>query len=293
MLASHLFRTCRPHQWAKNLLLITPLLLGHELGNIDKLIDLGLAIIAFSLVCSTGYVINDLIDAKIDSANPERKTRPIAAGLVSKTQAWILAGACLVLALALDTIFELNLIFLALGYLVLSISYSLWFKRLLLVDVFFLGFFYTMRIFIGGAVVDLAISFWLLCFAVFFFIGLGFLKRYAELKHSKKLQSDSTLAGRSYQVEDLQMCAIMGIAASFVAILVHALYIDSEVSAAQYNTPELIWLQLPVLLYWICRMWILANRNQMRIDPVLFATRDPVSIAAGFLCIGFAVAAKF
>ena len=90
--------------------------------------------------------------------------------------------------------------------------------------------------------------------------------------------------GRGYEAGDLPLLAIMGVAAGYLALVILALYIQSEAVEPLYRHPQRLWLGIPLAAYWTSRMWLLARRGALEGDPVLFAVRDRVSwlmLAAG------------
>jgi hypothetical protein len=125
-------------------------------------------------------------------------------------------------------------------------------------------------------------STWLLAFSMFLFLSLAFLKRYAELSELKGGATD-TLERRGYLRSDREWLGSMGGASGYLAVLVLALYINSEQVMALYRTPLLLWLICPLLLYWISRMWLLAHRGRIDQDPIVATVRDPVSYVIGAL----------
>jgi hypothetical protein len=82
------------------------------------------------------------------------------------------------------------------------------------------------------------------------------------------------------------MLGALGAAAGYLSVLVLALYINSANSHTLYGQPKALWLLCPLLLYWISRVWLLTQRGRMHDDPLLFALRDPVSLAV--LALGLA-----
>jgi 4-hydroxybenzoate polyprenyltransferase len=130
-----------------------------------------------------------------------------------------------------------------------------------------------------------AASFWLLAFSLFLFLSLAFVKRYSELKVMLE-QGQDEAHGRGYRTDDLELIQMLGIVAGFSAVLVMALYINGETVLQLYRHPEAMWLTVPILLYWISRMWVKAHRGDMHDDPVLYAVRDRVSLVCGGLFLG-------
>jgi 4-hydroxybenzoate polyprenyltransferase len=175
-------------------------------------------------------------------------------------------------------------------YFVGTLTYSLYLKKILMLDVIVLASLYTHRILSGGIATDVRVSAWLLGFSMFFFTSLAFAKRYVELR---ALTGSDKVRNRGYFRTDVEMVTGMGTASGYVAALVFALYVDSAAVRAVYREASLLWLVLPVLLYWLGRVWLLAGRGQMQEDPVRFALKDPTSLACGVLITCIALAARF
>jgi 4-hydroxybenzoate polyprenyltransferase len=164
-------------------------------------------------------------------------------------------------------------------YLALTLTYSLWLKQKVLIDVFVLAGLYTHRILAGAIATLIAPSFWLLALSIFFFLSLAMLKRYSELIDlSHTAGTAAAVRTRGYRAEDAETLLGLGAASGFSAVFVLALYIDSSNVRALYRTPELFWLVCPLLLYWLSRMWIGARRGVIDDDPLVFALRDRISL---------------
>jgi hypothetical protein len=118
---------------------------------------------------------------------------------------------------------------------------------------------------------------------MFVFLSLGAVKRYGELLRLRAASAPETrVKGRGYFAGDLELMVQMGIASGYIAVLIFALYINSDAVTRFYRYPRLLWLVCPLLLYWISRVWLLAHRGQVRDDPLTFAVRDRVTwIVAG------------
>jgi len=168
------------------------------------------------------------------------------------------------------------------GYLIATTAYSLSLKRMLLIDVLTLAGLYAMRILAGGVATDSEWSFWLLAFSIFFFLSLALVKRYVELRGTE-LPAGERIAGRGYRAEDQEMIGMAGMAAAFTSALVLALFIDTATLSEEYTRPWLIWPLAPIILYITMRVWILARRDEMHDDPIVFIIRDWRSqLVAGF-----------
>lgn len=273
---SHLtdyLKAVRLHQWVKNALVFLPLTLAHQLHEPALLFKAALGFVAFGLCASSVYLLNDLLDLPADRQHVRKRHRPFASGSIS-----IVHGAALVpglLAAAIGVALYLPTAFLGvLGlYYALTLAYSFRLKRIVLLDVLVLASLYTLRMVAGGAAVAVPLSFWLLAFSVFLFLSLALVKRYTELL--QLYDKDQTQAtGRGYQAADLETLAQLGITSSYMAVLVLALYVNSEAVKALYTHPEVIWLLCPLGLYLVSRIWLLARRGALHDDPVVFAIQD-------------------
>jgi 4-hydroxybenzoate polyprenyltransferase len=167
-------------------------------------------------------------------------------------------------------------------YYALTCAYSFALKGLVLIDALTLAGLYTLRIIAGSAAVSVALSFWLLLFSVFLFLSLAFVKRFAELESLRK-QQRLRAAGRGYHVEDLSLLQSLGTASGYLSVLVLALYINSPQIEMLYSRPKVIWMLCVLMLYWVSRIWMVAQRGQMHDDPVVFALKDRASLGVGLL----------
>ena len=129
----------------------------------------------------------------------------------------------------------------------------------------------------GGGI---ALTPWLLAFSLFFFLGLAFAKRYGELARIGAL-ARTTSRGAPIARDDLDLLMMLGTTSAYLSVLVLCLYINSDHVGAQYPRPGALWFLVPLLLYWVSRIWFLAKRGELPGDPVAFAVRDRVSLVVG------------
>ncbi len=286
-------RALRPHQWVKNVLVFLPLLMAHKALSPGLALDAFVAFLAFSVLASGTYIVNDLVDREHDRQHPTKRTRPFASGtlspLIGKLLAPVLISSAFVVSLiVLPVYFALVLAL----YLVASLGYSFGLKRWAALDVVMLGGMYALRVQAGSAATGVPLSEWLLAFSLFFFLGLALLKRYAELRLVQGTDIPAS-QGRGYSVDDVAMLRGLGPSTGFMAVLVLALYTTNPDVTALYPHPLRLWLVTPLLLYWTMHMWLVAHRRAMPDDPVLFIVRDPISWVVGALVGAVVVAASF
>ena len=281
----------RLHQWLKNFLLFVPLLTALQFDNIQSLSTLIIAFFSFSLCASSVYITNDLLDLESDRNHPRKKLRPFASAklpiALGVALVPFLAGASIWLASIVGGDFQVILIL----YLLLTVVYSFLLKRLVLVDCLTLATLYTLRIIAGAAAVSISISFWLLAFSVFIFLSLALVKRFAELVVQEQ-KGKNTVHGRGYLVSDASLLQTLGVSSGYISTLVIALYVHSDEVVSIYAQPKVIWLVLPIILFWISWVWLKAARGEMHDDPIIFAVKDKTSLlVAVFIAVVFLYAA--
>jgi 4-hydroxybenzoate polyprenyltransferase len=273
-------RALRLHQWVKNLLVFVPLAAAHKLGNPELLAKSALAFVAFGLCASSVYVLNDLLDLPADRAHSRKRQRPFASGAASVRVGVVLIPLLLAAAAGIATMLPPAFLATLAVYYVTTLAYSLWLKGKLMIDVLVLAGLYTLRILAGAAAVAIVPSFWLMAFSMFLFLSLAMVKRYSELLELRDA-GVTNATGRGYEVTDLATVQSLGGAAGYCAVLVLALYINSNDVRINYTHPNRIWLLCPLLLYWVSRMWQRAGRGQMHDDPLVFALKDRISRYVG------------
>ncbi|MCK8786193.1 UbiA family prenyltransferase [Roseomonas sp. NAR14] len=281
-------KAIRVHQWLKNLLVAVPAVAAHQVG-MPEIGAIILAFFSFSLIASSVYVTNDLIDLGRDRAHSTKRNRPFAAGTIPvlhglvMTPALLLCGILLALPVGLPFLGVLAL------YYAATLAYSTVLKRKMMLDVVVLAGLYGLRLLAGSVAVDIKLSAWLGAFALFIFTSLALVKRCAELIE-RSAAGLGNPSGRDYRLADLPMLAALAAASGFTAILVFALYVNSDAVRMAYDHPNRLWLICVVLVYWLGRVLMLTQRNEMHDDPVIFAATDRVSQVCAVLCGGILLA---
>ncbi|MFO0893173.1 MAG: UbiA family prenyltransferase [Isosphaeraceae bacterium] len=283
-LKSH-FRLIRPHQWTKNLLLFVPLITAHLWADPGALSRIALAMAIFCLTASAVYVVNDLLDLSADRRHRSKRLRPLAAGEVPIPRAFVIAAGLFLLASFATLLLPRAFAGCLIVYIALTTGYSFHIKRKVILDVVCLAGLYTLRIIAGGAAASITISPWLLAFSMFFFLSLAFVKRYSELIVKSSTPATTTIEGRGYTPIDLELIQSMGPSMGAISVLVMCLYINSPDVLKLYRHPQLLWMICPILLYWVLRVWLLARRQQLHDDPIVFALGDRISYLAGALVL--------
>ena len=199
-------------------------ILAHKLDDWDILL---LAFAAFSLCASGVYVLNDLCDIESDRRHPRKRTRPFASGSLPIRRGVVLAILLPLMAAGTASFVSWSFAGWLGGYFLLTCAYSMWLKRKVVVDVIALASLYTLRLLAGADVAEVEVSAWLLAFGMFFFLSLAFAKRFTELLPLDR-SPEKWLPGRGYLGADVDIIRVLGPVSGYLAVLVLALYIDSD-----------------------------------------------------------------
>jgi 4-hydroxybenzoate polyprenyltransferase/phosphoserine phosphatase len=285
------FKALRPHQWTKNLLVFIPLLAGQQF-TAKAILQSLFAFIAFSVIASGVYIINDLFDLQHDRQHPEKRNRPIASGNISIVNAMVISLLLLFVGLVSASLINTNFLIISLLYLLITMAYSISLKRLIIIDICFLSIFYTLRLLAGSMASEVPLSFWLTAFSVFFFFSLASIKRLDELVDLKS-KGGLKINGRGYHITDIPIISQIATASGLTAVLVMALYLNSEEVIALYALPEVLWGICMVLLFWMNRFIILANRGKIHGDPIVFSMKDRISYYSGIITLSLIIIATY
>ena len=286
-------RALRPYQWAKNLLVLVPLITSFHFTDLGDITAALVAMLAMCLAASSGYLVNDLLDMQADRLHPRKRVRPFAAGEIGVAHGFMAAALLCALALLIAAAVSAALAGWVLFYLFATVTYSLFIKRLAVFDVVTLAGLYTLRIAAGGSAIGVEVSFWLFAFSAFVFFSLALVKRCGELVQARE-RGEQTASGRGYQEADLATLRSLGMGASCASVLVLALYVQLPEVSERYATPEFLWGALVAMLIWLSRLWIDTGRGLMHDDPLVHALRDVtsrwllVAVGASFV-LAFAV----
>ncbi len=275
-------RALRIHQWSKNLLIFVPVITAHRILDGPILLRGLVAFFAFSLVCSAVYLVNDLIDLEADRSHETKRFRAVAAGDLSIKSAVAVALLLLVGGIGVGWMAGHAFLVVVAIYLAGNLAYSVWLKRVIMLDVVVLATFYTLRILAGGAATGIFPSEWLLAFSIFFFFCLAMVKRFSELRTLSTIDNPLS-AGRRYRRSDLDAIGSFGSASGLISVLVLILYVMSPEVRILYRHPVILLLLCPLFLYWMTRVWFKAQRGEVPEDPVVFALTDRTSYIAGVL----------
>ena len=254
-----IFKTMRPKQWSKNLLLFSALIFSQNLLNPAMLGEAFIAFIVFCLLSGSVYILNDLLDLQQDRAHPQKSKRPLASGRLKPSIA-IISGIVLVV-LSLTSAFWLNTSFalVALGYFILQIAYSTLLKHIVILDVLVISTGFVLRAFAGGEVIEVPISSWLLICTILLalFMALGKRRHEIILLEEDAVHHLKILYEYSPALLD-QMISV----ATASTVIAYALYTMSAETIEKFHTDNLKY-TIPFVLYGIFRyLYLIHQKNE-------------------------------
>jgi 4-hydroxybenzoate polyprenyltransferase len=266
-----LIKLLRPHQWLKNGFVFVGLLFGHAWGEAETVLAVLLAALAFCLVSSAIYVVNDLADREADRLHPHKKHRPLAAGTVSPSQGMVLSAIGAIAGLALAWSSSVQVLIIVVLYGVLNLLYSWYLKHVVVLDVFVIAAGFMLRILAGTVGVGIPPSSWLLLTGLMVTLFLGFAKRRAELA---VMEHSGAPARKVLQNYSLPMLDVMIGVCATGAVMAYSLYTISDDAIAIHHTTDLIY-TVPFVLYGLFRYLHLSFSSDAGEDPARDLLRDP------------------
>jgi 4-hydroxybenzoate polyprenyltransferase len=270
---SALLRLARPHQWSKNLLLLAPLIFSRHLFIFHDVAIVVAGVVAFCTMASFAYALNDIIDREADRLNPEKRHRPLAAGELSVATAVrfaiVLAAVGIGISVALGGAFLL----IALVYLALQFTYSLWAKQVVILDVIAVSAGFVIRAYAGGVAIRVDVSPWL----VFITFSLALFLALARRRHELTILGGGAAAHRGalahYNVRLVdQMLAILA-GTTLVGYMTYTASFEIEAKfGARYH--HLAVLTVPYVAFGILRYLYLIDQRNEGGDPTRLLLED-------------------
>jgi len=270
---SAFLRLARPHQWSKNLLLLAALIFSRHLFILrDDAIAIA-AVAAFCALASFAYALNDIIDREADRLNPEKRDRPIASGALSVGAAARFAAALAAIGLAISYVLGGAFLLIALIYLALQFTYSLWAKRIVILDVIAVSAGFVIRAYAGGVAINVDVSPWL----VFITFSLALFLALARRRHELTILGVGAAAHRGalahYNIRLIdQMLAILA-GTTLVGYMTYTASFEIEAKfGARYH--HFAVLTVPYVAFGILRYLYLVDQQNQGGDPTRLLLED-------------------
>ena len=256
--AAHIFTLLRPKQWTKNLLLLAGLIFSANLFQFPLLCRSLLALLSFCLLSSCVYIINDIVDSEEDRRHPQKQHRPLAAGIISKKEAYIVIAILLPLAVGLAWWINTYFLLLAAAYFLLSLVYIMRLKYLVILDVFSIAFGFLLRALAGGAAIHVEISPWLLVCTLFLALFLALTKRRQE-----SVNLDENLSMRRSVLEHYPLTYLD----QLISIVTAATILAYSFYTFTASQSPLFMLTIPFVIYGIFRYLYLVHKEMLGESP--------------------------
>jgi len=266
----------RPHQWTKNAFVFTGLIFSHSWGNPELLLRVIVAAIGFSLMASSVYILNDIVDREQDAKHPKKKNRPLASGSITVPVATMLGVVLAITGLGLGYWVSHLVCLILLAYSVMNLAYSFYLKHKVLLDVFVIAAGFMLRIMAGTVGVGIPPSQWLVLCGLMVTLFLGFTKRRAEIITMGDGKSSHRLVLEHYS--SVLLDKMIGITASGM-IMSYSLYTTSPETIRIHGTEHLIY-TVPFVMYGVFRYIYLLHHQKGGTDTAHDLARDPWLLAS-------------
>ena len=275
-------RLIRPRQWTKNLFVFAPLVFSLELFSLNPLLLAIRSFVAFCLTASAVYIINDVADVEADRTHPEKKHRPLAAGLIQLREAYSVLLILLILVGVLIANMDIRFVSTLVLYFLMNLAYSFRLKHVVLLDVFLIATGFMMRVLAGAYAINVQVSSWIVLCSMFISLFLGFAKRRGEIVLT---QQHGTTSERRvlmlYRIDFLdQMLTISGAG----AVISYALYTVAPRTIEVLGTDKMIYTTVFVI-YGIFRYLYLVHMSDSTENPTQAVTSDLTILLTGLLWI--------
>lgn len=231
-----IIRLIRVRQWVKNLFLFIPSFFAGHLFKSEELLMVGIGALAFSLVASGVYVINDYRDRFVDRMHPTKKLRPIASGEIGTTTAWVLIVVLISTGFLIAASLEMTFFYLLLSYFALNLGYSFGLKNIAIVDLFIVSLGFLLRIYSGGVIADLPITHWLSIMILLLALFLIIAKRRDDILINAKNGCVIRKSTQAYNLDFINSCITL---LSAVVIVAYIMYTVSPEVTERFNSDYL------------------------------------------------------
>lgn len=263
-------KALRPHQWVKNAFVFAALVFSRNLTNADAGFRALLVFAAFCAVASSIYLVNDVADYERDRVHPKKRKRPIAAGLVKRPTALVMAALLAPVGLGLGWWLNPATGATLTVYGVMNLSYSFGLKHVVLLDVFIIALGFLLRVSSGAFAIEVGISPWLLICTFFIALFLAFCKRRHELVSlgEEAAAHRGILAQYSTPFIDKMISALAS-----MTVMSYALYTIDPRVASRLGTDALV-LTVPLVLFGVFRYLYLVHQQQKGGSPTEIVLTD-------------------
>jgi len=270
-----LLQALRPKQWTKNLLVFAGIVFAQHASDPALLLRAAAGFVAFSLLASSVYIVNDLKDVEADRLHPKKRHRPIASGALSPVVAWTIVPVLLLIVAVIAAWLGFGFLLVLAAYLASNVAYSFGLKHQVILDVFLIASGFVLRAVAGVELLkpvapETQLSAWLLVCTFFGALFLAVSKRRREQANAGTLASDQRAVLASYTPELLDRMLTITAACTLMS---YALYTIWPATVAKFGT-EALMVTVPVVAYGVFRYLHLVRVSEMSEDPSLVLLAD-------------------
>jgi len=270
-----ILQALRPKQWTKNLLVFAGVVFAQHASDPALLLRAVAGFVAFSLLASAVYVVNDLKDVDVDRLHPRKRHRPIASGALSPSVAWSVVPVLLVIVAALCSWLGFGFMLVLAAYLASNVAYSFGLKNQVILDVFVIASGFVLRAVAGVELLkpvapETQLSSWLLVCTFFGALFLAVSKRRRELTNAGHLAPDQRAVLATYTPELLDRMLTIAAACTLMS---YALYTIWPATVAKFGS-EAMMATVPVVAYGVFRYLHLVRVSESSEDPSLVLLAD-------------------
>lgn len=273
----------RIYQWVKNLILFAGIIFAKKVNEPNLFLNVVYAFILFSIIASCQYVVNDYLDRKEDALHPEKKHRPLASGAIDPSITLFLTMLILCTAMVLSYLLNPTFFFLVVFYFVFNITYSLYLKHIVILDVMSISIGFVLRAIAGAVIVNVRFSHWLILCTFMLSLFWGFSKRRGELILLEDDAESHRKILKEYSVQFLDL--MMGIS-STMTLMSYTLYTVSPETKEHLGTDK-IYLTIPIVVYAVFRSLYITYIKNMSHNPTKAILSDISVLISGIVWIIF------
>jgi 4-hydroxybenzoate polyprenyltransferase len=274
-------KTGRPKEWIKNVFVFAGLLFSGKFNQSHEVLEAFITFVAFCLISSAGYFVNDLIDVELDRKHPKKRFRPLAARELSEATAKAIAPGLAIVAIAIAFTVNWQVGLMVVGYGVAQVAYSLGLKQIVIIDVMTLAGLFILRVAAGASAVDAHASEWLILCTGFLAAFLGFTKRRQEATSELHAGTKSRPVLEHYSIPFLDQMVAMVTAATVMSYAIYT--VNSPLIGNQ------MMLTIPPVIYGIFRyLYLIYDRSDDRsMAQIVAGDRGIQAAGAAYALVAF------
>ena len=264
-------REMRIKSWIKNLFVFCPVVFSLELFEKEKFLEAVVLTLAFCLISSAIYILNDINDAENDRKHAIKKDRPIASGEITIARAIALTVILALAGLGVGFYVNWQAFLYMLAYVLVNILYSKWLKRMAIIDCFCIAAGFVLRVMAGGTIVTLGVSNWMFLTVLGMALFMAFGKRRGELCAYSGGETRTVL-----DVYDLNFLNGIVFMCAGLTVMFYSLWSISQ-------KPRLVY-SVPFVVFIVARYLLLVFKGRADADPTSLLFSDRALLISCFLC---------